>query len=342
MSVSPNNVSVIICAYTEARWDDLIAAVASLRQQTIAPRDVIIVVDHNPALLARAHRHFAEVAPVIVVDNGEQRGLSGARNSGIAAARGAIIAFLDDDAVAAPEWLERLTAGYADPRVVATGGKINPLWQAGRPAWFPREFDWVVGCTYKGMPERDAPVRNLIGCNMSFRREAFDAVGGFRSGIGRVGARPVGCEETELCIRVSQHWPDRVLLYIPSAAVGHHVPRSRGSWSYFRARCYAEGLSKAQVSGEVGQKDALSSETSYATRVLPAGVLRGMAQAVTLRAPAGFGRAAAIIFGLGATVAGYAVGRIKAMLNDREPQPGRRGAEGTPLPAAVQDSEPLA
>ena len=62
----------------------------------------------------------------------------------------------------------------------------------------PREFNWVVGCTHRGMPSTTAPVRNLIGCNMSFRREVFSRIGGFRDQIGRVGARPSGCDETEL------------------------------------------------------------------------------------------------------------------------------------------------
>ena len=84
----------------------------------------------------------------------QQRGISGARNSGIAAARGAIIAFLDDDAIAAPDWLEQLLAGYSSPNVLGVGGAIEPQWQGGRPRWFPPEFDWVVGCTYLGHAAR--------------------------------------------------------------------------------------------------------------------------------------------------------------------------------------------
>jgi cellulose synthase/poly-beta-1,6-N-acetylglucosamine synthase-like glycosyltransferase len=112
---------------------------------------------------------------------------------------------MDEDATAAPDWLERLTHGYDSDEVLGVGGTIDPLWLTGRPAWFPAEFDWVVGCTYRGLPETANRVRNLIGCNMSFRREVFQQVGGFRSGIGRIGLRPVGCEETELCIRLNQH-----------------------------------------------------------------------------------------------------------------------------------------
>ena len=176
--------SVVICAYTEARWHDLVAAIHSVRGQRVPPREIIVVVDHNPTLLERMH---TEVPYVIAVENQEPKGLSGARNCGIAAATGAVIAFLDDDGVAAPDWLEHLLRAYANPEVMGVGGTVEPLWIGGRPPWFPAEFDWVVGCTYQGLPKVTAPVRNLIGCNMSFRREVFEGVGGFRSGIGRVG-----------------------------------------------------------------------------------------------------------------------------------------------------------
>src|SRR5690606_16800281 len=110
-SASTYSCSVVICAYTERRWRDLVAAVESLRKQTLLPSEVIIVVDHNPVLLDLVQR---ELTDVIAVENQEEHGLSGARNSGIAIATGDVIVFLDDDAVAEPNWLEMLTRGYAD------------------------------------------------------------------------------------------------------------------------------------------------------------------------------------------------------------------------------------
>lgn len=306
MSHTRQTISVVICAYTEARWDDLGAAVQSVQQQTRPPQEIIVVIDHNPALLERVR---ANIAGVVVVENREARGLSGARNSGIAAAQGEVIAFLDEDSTAAPDWLARLIAGYTD-RVIGVGGAVEPVWQAGRPRWFPPEFDWVVGCTYLGMPETTARVRNLIGCNMSFRRETFQRIGGFTSGIGRVGTLPVGCEETEFCIRANQRLPQRALLYEPRARVYHQVPPSRARWSYFRSRCYAEGLSKALVSQHVGATDALASERAYTLHVLPRGVARGLTDALVRRDPMGLARAGAIIAGLLFTTIGYLVGIV--------------------------------
>lgn len=301
------DVAVVICAYTEQRWDQLLAAVESVRRQSAAPREIIIVIDHNPSLLARVRQH---VPDALVVENSESRGLSGARNSGIRVARGDVIAFIDEDAVAQPDWLASLMRGYAEPQVIGVGGAIKPVWQGGRPSWFPSEFDWVVGCTYTGMPTKTAPIRNLIGCNMSFRREVFALGGGFRSGIGRVGSRPVGCEETELCIRTRQRWPQSEFRYDPTACVHHHVPTPRRRWQYFQARCYAEGLSKALVSRFVGVEHGLASERTYTLQTLPRGVARGMRDLLRHGDVYGLLRAGAIVAGLGITTIGYLRGRL--------------------------------
>jgi glycosyltransferase involved in cell wall biosynthesis len=187
-----------MCAYTERRWSDIVAAVASVAAQRHRPGELLLVIDHNDALAERAARELAEVT---VVRNVHARGLSGARNTGVKLAAGEVIAFLDDDAAARPDWLERLLAPYRDPSVAAVGGAAFPLWPTGaeRPVVLPAgrgggpgELDWVVGCSYAGQPVGQAEVRNLMGCNMSFRREVFARVGGFSEGIGRIGSTPLG------------------------------------------------------------------------------------------------------------------------------------------------------
>ena len=304
----PLPISVVICAYSLERWDELTAAVRSLRRQTMPPHEIIIVADHNQSLFERIRD---EIPDVIAIENHEPQGLAGARNSGLGVAQGEIIAFLDDDAIAGPDWLERLHDGYDDPSVSGIGGAIEPVWSTGRPRWFPIEFDWVVGCSYRGMPERTAPVRNLIGANMSFRRSVFESVGGFRSGIGRIGTRPVGCEETEFCIRATQRLPGTSFLFEPRARIEHHVPAGRATWSYFRRRCHAEGRSKVLVSRFVGTNDGLSSERAYMLRTLPAGVLRGLSAAVRQGDPSGVARASAIVAGVTITTVAYLTGGIR-------------------------------
>src|SRR5262245_42192067 len=95
-------ISVIICAYTEERWLDLVAAVQSVQSQTVPAHEIIVVIDHNPTLWQRAQ---AALPGVSVIENSGPRGLSGTRNSGIALAEGNVIAFMDEDAMAAPDWL---------------------------------------------------------------------------------------------------------------------------------------------------------------------------------------------------------------------------------------------
>jgi hypothetical protein len=302
--------SVIVCAYTDRRWDDLRAAVASVADQTRPALETIVVADHNPALLERTRR---ELPGVVAVANRQPRGLSGARNCGVAAAQGDVVAFLDDDAVAAPDWLERLLGHYGDRRVMGVGGAIEPVWPRQRPPFMPEEFDWVVGCTYRGMPASAGPVRNLIGANMSLRRTLFDLVGGFRSDVGRVEARPLGCEETEFCIRARRRLPTCEMIYEPSARVRHRVPPERAAWRYFKARCWSEGLSKAVVARAAGRDAALASERRYVTTTLPRGDARGIGEALGGDA-GGMARAASILAGLSITTAGYATATLRGRL----------------------------
>src|ERR1022692_3932043 len=96
------SISVVICVYTEDRWDHIRAAIDSIRQQTLKAAETIIVVDCNSVLYKRL---IAEAPDVTVVENRETQGLSGGRNTGVGIAQGEIIAFLDDDATAHPDWL---------------------------------------------------------------------------------------------------------------------------------------------------------------------------------------------------------------------------------------------
>jgi glycosyltransferase involved in cell wall biosynthesis len=327
MNADPS-LSVVVCAYTLDRWEDLQAALVSVQSQRRPPEDIVLVVDHCPELLRLAGRMLPGVR---VLANQQRKGLSGARNTGVEAAVGDVVAFLDDDAAAHPSWTQRLLSDYRDPRVAGVGGLVVPWRETDRPAWFPPEFDWVVGCSYRGLPREPAPVRNFIGANMSFRKDALRTAGGFRTDLGRVGTRPLGCEETELCLRITSRLPDAVLLHDPSAAVRHRVPAARATWSYFRARCYAEGLSKALVARYGNGSAALSSERAYLTTTIP----RAFRDALHPGRPAPARTALALALGVGATVLGYAVGSVRARrCAARSP---RRAAE-PPRRAPVKES----
>ena len=298
-------VTVVICAHTMERLDDLRAAIESVWAQERPPAELLVVIDHNTELqTAIADVERGAPVPTTVMANAGPKGLSGGRNTGTEAARGEVVAYLDDDAVARPDWLRHLAAPFDDPTVAAVGGWAVPAWDVAAPSWFPDEFAWVIGCSHRGLPTELTEVRNVIGCNMAFRRGPVLDAGGFETGLGRTADRPLGCEETELCIRLRQRDAGAVLLLEPAAVVQHRVPESRGRWRYFFSRCRAEGNSKAAVARLVGSGDGLSSERAYVRRVLPGAVLDAMIRMP--HAPAtSAGRMLAIVGGLAVTTGGY-------------------------------------
>jgi len=306
------SVSVVVCAYTIDRWEQLVLAMDSLSVQT-PPHETILVVDHNDELLERARSRWPDA---IVLPNSARRGLSGGRNTALQVATGEIVAFLDDDAAAGAGWLEALVDPFGDAAVVAVGGSASPIWPGDAPAVLPEELLWIVGCSYLGLPEA-GPIRNVMGCSMAFRREPLLAIGGFNPDTGRVGALPIGCEETEACILLRQADPTRTILYAPAANVRHHVSASRVRLAYVAHRSWCEGVSKAGIARTVGRQDALAAESTYARRVLPAGVRRELR-----RGRAGLVPAFAIILSLGLAGFGYAWGSLAAV---------RPGAARSPL-----------
>lgn len=119
---------VVICAYTLERWEDTLAAVESVRNQTTSPHEIVVVVDHNRDLYERFR---AALPDVTVVENRKQRGLSGGKDTGVDVTTGDVVAFLDDDAVAHPDWLRHFRAAYIDENIVASAA---PLSRPGNPS----------------------------------------------------------------------------------------------------------------------------------------------------------------------------------------------------------------
>jgi glycosyltransferase involved in cell wall biosynthesis len=303
-SARPTNltVSVAICAYTEDRWEVLLRAVEAALVQLRDGDELILVADHAPELFAALSERFPDVR---VLSNAYMQGLSGARNTAVLASSCDVVVFLDDDAVPTDGWLDALLVLYADPRIAGVGGIVDPVWPAESPAWLPPEFLWVVGCSYVGLPEAVGPIRNPIGANMSFRREVFGNVGLFSESLGRVGTLPLGCEETELGIRVGIHYGAGAILHQPASRVDHYMTAGRADVRYFYRRCWSEGRSKAAVSRLAGRSNGLSSERRYVTRTLPWAVVRNLLTAVHGDRNA-LARALNVAVGTLVTAAGYA------------------------------------
>jgi glucosyl-dolichyl phosphate glucuronosyltransferase len=266
-------VSIVIPTYHDDRWALLTRTVAAARSQRYPVAEVVVVVDHTPDLYRRARR---DLSGVTVLENLYEQGVSGNRNTGAFHTHTPLIAFLDDDTVADPDWLGRLVAPFDDHNVVGTGGAIKPAWEGRRPRWLPDEFLWAVGGSYAGMPTSTTPVRNVWSASMVVRRETFMTVGGFRAGFGKLGARNRP-EDTELCLRMSAvrggPW-----MYVPDAVIRHEVPAVRSSFGFFLRRCYAEGRGKVQMAALHAGSATLGAERNY-LRALPRAVARDLAAA---------------------------------------------------------------
>jgi GT2 family glycosyltransferase/O-antigen/teichoic acid export membrane protein len=303
------SVSVVICVYTFDRLSDVLEAIRSIVRQDAPPSEIIVVVDHNPPLLTAIRD--AVQGEIVLLQNGFDRGLSGARNTGIAQATGELVAFLDDDAIADSDCLRRLSERCLEPGVIGAGALIEPVWPGSRPRWLPPEFFWVVGCSYAG--QEPGRTRNLLGAAMCIRRDVFVRVGGFDGALGRRDATlPFGCEETELCIRATRAIAGGYFVFEPSAQVAHKVSPDRVSWSYFAKRCYAEGLSKAYLTQLVGADSSLANESEYVRQTLARSIVRNIGDVFLRGELSGLARVAAIFTGLSCTIAGFVVGYLKA------------------------------
>lgn len=302
-------VSVIVCAFAMERWDDLRRAISSCERQSRRADELILVIDHNHDLLDAARREF-EGAHVLA--NDETRGLSGARNTGLRAANGDILVFLDDDANPEEDWLEELVAPFSDVGVAGVGGWIVPEWPGERPPWYPETFLWVLGCSYRGLPDDGASIRNPIGASMAIRRSVFDVVGGFTSHLGRTSKNALGGEETELSIRYGAAAPGERFVMAQRAIVHHRVSEHRITFHYFWHRCWAEGLSKAAVSQLVGSDLALSTERSYLLREVPGEVVECLRK-VPENPRAMLRRVCLIVVGIVMAGGGFGYGRLMAL-----------------------------
>jgi O-antigen biosynthesis protein len=302
-SVNPT-VSVVVCCFTEERWDDLSECLESLFVQTHAPDEIVVIVDHHPAMLERVQQTWD--GWVKAYANIHPKGSAGSQNTSLEVVTSDIVAFIDAAAVATPSWLEHLLRHYESPSVIAAGGFTTPSWLPRQPRWYPEEFFWSVGGSYKGLPEKLSPVRNLWGGNISFRRSLMIHVGGFLETpeLGNVGATHSSSDETEPCMRLRQHNPNGVILFDPKARVYHKVPVHKATYSYFLSRCRCEGRSKAVIR-QLAQQDGLSSETTHVKKTLLPAVLRALGQW-------NIAKAAAIISGILMSSVGFLEGKRSA------------------------------
>lgn len=261
-------VSVIISCWTEDRLRDISEAVVSVAIQLRPGDEVLVVVDNNERLYEELKGTMPESLSIML--HRGPRGLSATRNAAILQAKGELVAFLDDDAVASPNWLEELREVFADPRVVAAGGFTELRWPDRRPSWMPVEIEWVLGGGFSWLAREPRDVRNPHGNNMCLRANVFRLTGLFNPEAGRVGNGAEAGEEAEFFLRVRRALPSGRVLYQPRAAVVHKVSRNRMKLNYVLRRSFWEGVAKERIFHKEDSQSSrpLEPEVEYLRKIL--------------------------------------------------------------------------
>jgi cellulose synthase/poly-beta-1,6-N-acetylglucosamine synthase-like glycosyltransferase len=173
-------------------------------------------------------------------------GLSRARNTGIEAAAGDVIAFVDDDVVVQPGWLAAIAAGYGRPSTVAVCGPIDLAWPRPQPHWIGPELErFLSRLDYGDAPRLLVRPEAPFGANMSIRRDVVVELGGFSPELGRVDSSLISGEDFEFFLRLAGRGGD--VLYQPSARVTHVVDVDRIALHWFVRRGFAQGRSNARL-----------------------------------------------------------------------------------------------
>jgi len=269
-------VSIVTTVYTPERFKDINELLDSLNAQTYRNTEALVVAERSAELADSIKSYIAGKGylNMRVLFNEGEWGSYPSRNLAIGEARGDIIAFVDDDALPFPDWVERTVRVYSeDSSVVGVTGPILPLWQDKSMKWFPRELYWIFSCTYRKFAER-TEVRNGFCTNLSFLREAFDTCGRFKSslvgeGWGKSDWQQPAAQETEFCLRVKKGTGKRIV-YDPGVRVRHKVYGYRLSSRFLARRAYWEGYAKAMLNRwyRADDGEVLSTEYQLLRRIL--------------------------------------------------------------------------
>jgi len=247
----PVKISVVICTYNRAKT--LSTAVESLAVQSLPDSLVweIVVVDNNSPDQTRQvvedlQRRYPERIRYVLE---RMQGISNARNAGIMAAKGEIVAFLDDDETATTDWVQNLTANLHTGEWAGSGGRVLPPASFTPPSWLSIKGSFASGplAAFDLGLEPGPLSEPAFGANMAFRKEVFEKCGGFRTDLGRIGKSMLSNEDTEFGRRVMA--AGLRLRYEPSALTYHPVEDSRLKKQYFLDWWYCKGRSDVRELG---------------------------------------------------------------------------------------------
>ena len=246
-------ISAVVCTHNRAAY--LRKALHSLIDQTLA-QDLyeIIIVDNGSQDNTKQVVSELSAVPSLRYLHEPLIGLSRARNTGWRHAEGMYVAYLDDDAVACPEWLATFLDVFEtfEPTPGCVGGKCEPIWEAPRPDWLSDKLLGFLAVVHWS----DVPIvlneeQWLAGCNIACSRELLQTVGGFREDLDRQGTKLLSSGEIYLQQQLDSLGYRSV--YHPEIVVGHHVSRPRLTKKWFRERAYWQGVSNAVMMNQDGR-----------------------------------------------------------------------------------------
>jgi glycosyltransferase involved in cell wall biosynthesis len=242
-------VTVVVCTYNRA--DLLPGCLESLAAQTAAQAsfEVIVVNNNSTDATQEIATTFATREPNFRVVVETAQGLSHARNRGCKEAAGAYVGYMDDDAKAEPDWVERAVAIARERRADIFGGPIYPFYLTDKPRWFKDDYE------IRRTAEQPTELKEkgfISGSNIFFRRELLEAVGGFDPNLGMQGTQLRYGEETAVIVRVRKTRPEAVIFYHPDLRVRHLVPAAKMRVGYFLRSRFASGRHNRAVFGRDG------------------------------------------------------------------------------------------
>jgi GT2 family glycosyltransferase len=235
--------TVVICTYN--RYDVLPDALASLEAQTLdADAIEILVVDNSSDFEAQGAHWEQNAIPAnarVIFDR--TPGLSRARNTALREAKAEFIAYMDDDAMASPEWCQALLDTFrGHPNAGAVGGPVEPIWPGPPPSWLHRLHRGYF--TIVDLGEECRALKKgewLAGTNIAFRKSVLEETGGFNEGLGRIGNSLMSNEELVVAARIAElgyeSW------YAPEAHMMHRVHADRVSQQWLRRRVSWQAVS---------------------------------------------------------------------------------------------------
>lgn len=241
--------SVIICTYNRAKY------IGNLLE-SIAKNDIdkseyeIILVDNNctddtHAICDAFSQAHPDITFRYVLE--PEQGLSAARNKGIREAKGDILVYIDDDALVDGDYLRIYAEHFANnPKTMAAGGPIEPLYETSAPAWMTTYTKALLtGWLNYGDRVHEFPKgRYPGGGNAAYRKEVFEQVGLFNTALGRKGSGLMGSEEKDIFDKM--HLLDMTILYLPTPILHHIIPQSKLEQPYFDKLTYQMGVSERQ------------------------------------------------------------------------------------------------